>query len=72
MLECVQTNSFDHKFNFSGERSETVNVHNLTHLAEQVKVMGPLWTHSAFGFEAMIAHTLKGFKGTRGVPEQVQ
>ena len=44
---------------------------NLTHMAEQVKVNGPLWTHSAFGFEAMIAHTLKGFRGTRGVSEQV-
>ena len=60
-----------HNKHFIGERSETINVHNLTHLAEQVKVNGPLWTHSAFGFEAMIAHTLKGFKGTRGVSEQV-
>ena len=32
--------------------------------------MGPLWTHSAFGFEAMIAETLKGFKGTKGVSQQ--
>jgi hypothetical protein len=55
-----------------GERSETINVHSLTHLAEQVKLMGPLWTHSAFGFEAMIAETLKGFKGTRGVSQQAR
>ena len=54
-----------------GERSETINVHSITHLEEQVKCLGPLWTHSAFAFEAMIAHTLKGFKGTRGVAEQV-
>lgn len=55
-----------------GERSETINVHSITHLEEQVKCLGPLWTHSAFAFEAMIAHTLTGFKGTRGVAEQVQ
>lgn len=56
---------------FIGERSETINVHSITHLEQQVKRLGPLWTHSAFAFEAMIAHTLKGFKGTRGVAEQV-
>lgn len=55
-----------------GEKSETINVHNLSHLKEQVQSFGPLWTHSAFVFEAMIAHTLKGFKGTRGVAEQVE
>ena len=54
-----------------GERRETINVHSITNLEEQVKCLGPLWTHSAFAFEAMIAHTLKGFKGTRGVAEQV-
>ena len=56
---------------FIGERSETINVHSITHLEQQVKCLGPLWTHSAFAFEAMIAHTLTGFKGTRGVAEQV-
>ncbi|XP_074634703.1 uncharacterized protein LOC141893218 [Acropora palmata] len=54
-----------------GERSETINVHSITHLEERVKCLGPLWTHSAFAFEAMIAHTLTGFKGTRGVAEQL-
>lgn len=57
---------------FTGERSETINVHSITHLEQQVKCLGPLWTHSAFAFEAMIAHTLTGFKGTRGVAEQVR
>ena len=56
---------------FIGEGSETINVHSITHLERQVKYLGPLWTHSAFAFEAMIAHTLTRFKGTRGVTEQV-
>lgn len=34
-----------------GERSCTINTHLLTHLAKYVRLWGPLWTHSAFGFE---------------------
>ena len=34
-----------------GEWSCTANPHLLTHLGNYVKLWGPLWTHSAFGFE---------------------
>jgi len=34
-----------------GETSCTANAHLLCHLAKYVRLWGPLWTHSAFGFE---------------------
>lgn len=34
-----------------GESSCTHNCHLLSHLAKYVRLWGPLWTHSAFGFE---------------------
>lgn len=34
-----------------GESSCTANAHLLSHLTKYVKLWGPLWTHSAFGFE---------------------
>ena len=48
-----------------------MNAHNITHLEDQVKCLGPLWTHSCFAFEAMISHLLKAYNGTRGVADQV-
>ena len=35
-----------------GERSCTANAYSLTHLTKYVRLWGPLWTHSAFGFES--------------------
>ena len=34
-----------------GESSCTANAHSLLHLAKYVRLWGPLWTHSLFGFE---------------------
>ena len=36
-----------------GEARCTHNAHLLTHLVKYVRLWGPLWTHSAFGFESM-------------------
>lgn len=33
-----------------------LNSHLLVHLADYVRLWGPLWTHSAFGFESMNGH----------------
>ena len=33
-----------------------LNSHLLIHLADYIKLWGPLWTHSAFGFESMNGH----------------
>ena len=35
-----------------GEKSCTANSHLLTHLPKYVRLWGPLWTHSGFGFES--------------------
>lgn len=35
-----------------GETSCTANAHLLSHLIKYVRLWGPLWTHSAFGFES--------------------
>ena len=35
-----------------GDRSCTANAHLLIHLPKYVRLWGPLWTHSAFGFES--------------------
>jgi len=34
-----------------GESSYITNAHLMSHLAKYVRLWGPLWTHSAFGFE---------------------
>ena len=39
-----------------GEHSCTMNAHLLTHLAKYVRLWGPLWTHSAVGFENKNSH----------------
>ena len=39
-----------------GATSCPLNSHLLIHLADYVKLWGPLWTHSAFGFESMNGH----------------
>lgn len=39
-----------------GEKSCTANSHMLTHLPKYVRLWGPLWTHSAFGFESKNGH----------------
>ena len=39
-----------------GDRMCVLNVHLLSHTANFVHLWGPLWTHSAFGFENMNGH----------------
>lgn len=39
-----------------GERSCTANAHLLSHLTKYVRLWGPLWTHSAFGYESKNGH----------------
>ena len=36
-----------------GDKNCTLNAHLLIHLTKYVRLWGPLWTHSAFGFESM-------------------
>ncbi len=39
-----------------GVRSCTANSHALSHIPFYVRLWGPLWTHSAFGFESQNGH----------------
>ena len=39
-----------------GERSCTANSHALEHIPQFIRHWGPLWTHSAFGFESKNGH----------------
>ena len=46
-----------------GEDSCTANAHLLLHLTKYVRLWGPLWTHSAFGFENKNGHLKRFFHG---------
>ena len=59
----VLANSLDPVDNFTtllpelyGERSCTANAYLLIHLPKYIRLWGPLWTHSAFGFESCNGH----------------
>ena len=54
-----------------GERYETANVHYLVHLVDNVRALGPLWTHSCFHFEDKNGFLLKLLHGTQNVQFQL-
>ena len=54
-----------------GKQHMSYNVHQLLHITQSVRHWGPLWSHSAFTFEAFNAVLLKMIKGTQGVPMQI-
>ncbi|CAN7944676.1 unnamed protein product [Ixodes hexagonus] len=54
-----------------GETAMTFNLHQLTHLAEVARRLGPLWGHSAFVFESGNVRLVKLVTGASGVPLQI-
>ena len=54
-----------------GDRYMTCNVHQLLHLPEMVRQMGPLWAYSCFSFENANGNILKFFNGTQNVDFQI-
>ena len=54
-----------------GERSCTANAHLLTHLTKYVRLWGPLWTHSAFGFESKNGQLKYLFHGKSDIVHQL-
>ena len=54
-----------------GLSNVSFNVHLCVHLAKSVRDWGPLWTHSAFIFEAYNSKLFDTFKGTQSVPLQI-
>lgn len=49
----------------------TCNMHQATHLAESVRQLGPLWSHSAFPFESGNGSLKSIVKATNGIPHQI-
>lgn len=54
-----------------GIRYQTANLHYLLHIPQDVRNLGPLWTHSCFPFENYNGEILKLFHGTQNVPFQI-
>ncbi|SMN01744.1 hypothetical protein SPONN_11 [uncultured Candidatus Thioglobus sp.] len=54
-----------------GPTSCTLNAHLLVHLTMYVRLWGPLWTHSLFGFESMNGHIKSTIHSKRKVAEQL-
>ena len=49
----------------------TINVHSLLHICENVKSLGPLWSHSCFPFENMNGYLKSLFHGSQQIDKQV-
>ncbi len=49
----------------------TANMHLLSHLAKYVRLWGPLWTHSSFGFENKNGHLKHLFHGKTNFVHQL-
>ena len=63
--------SVEFLFILTGERFQTFNCHQLLHLSEDVKCLGPLWTSSCFPFEDYNGDLKDLFHGTLNIPSQV-
>ena len=55
----------------AGESSQTHNFHLLRHLTYFVKLFGPLWVYSCFGFEALNGFLTTMIHGTQHISNQV-
>ena len=53
------------------ERFYTLNVHQLLHLVDNVRDLGPLYTHSCFSFEDKNGFILKLIHGTQFIDNQI-
>lgn len=82
LMESITKEQIDHAekllWNFCsqmgplyGKRYETANVHLLVHLADSVRALGPLWTHSCFHFEDKNGYLLRLIHGTQNIPMQM-
>lgn len=54
-----------------GTRSCTLNAHSLIHLGMYVRLWGPLWTHSLFGYESLNGHLTSMIHSRYKVAEQL-
>jgi hypothetical protein len=54
-----------------GEEHMTYNVHQLLHITQSVKDLGPLWAHSCYSFESYNGIVLKQVNGPKSVVSQI-
>jgi hypothetical protein len=54
-----------------GHRHQTANIHSLVHLVDNVRELGPLWTHLCFNFEDKNGFLLKTVHGTQQIHFQI-
>ena len=54
-----------------GEAMQTYNFHSMRHMCDQVRLSGPLWNCSAFGFESANHFLIKSLSGTIKHPEKI-
>lgn len=54
-----------------GKAECTYNVHQLLHLAETARQLGPLWSHSAFVFEGGNGKIVRLITAAKGIPMQI-
>ena len=52
-------------------RYQTLNIHQLLHLVDNVRDLGPLYTHSCFSFEDKNGFVLKLIHGTQFIDSQI-
>ena len=69
-MQCVANTIIEVK-SVPGMDNCTMNVHLLQHLENDVRLHGPLWTHSAFEFESINGHLVRMIHGTHDVQLQV-
>lgn len=62
---------FCYLFPLIGEGSQTHNFHLLRHLTYFVRLFGPLWVYSCFGFEALNGFLTTMIHGTQHIANQV-
>ena len=62
---------YQHMPDFYGKESCKINFHYLLHLPNFVRMWGPLWVYSCFGFENMNGHLKKMFHGTSQILGQL-
>ena len=70
-IDAAEEMLFDFVALLYGERSCTANSHLLTHLPKYVRLWGPLWTHSAFGFESKNGHLKHLFHSRSNIVDQL-
>lgn len=64
--------SFCEKFSILYDKKYmTLNIHQLVHLVDCVKELGPLYTHSCFPFEDKNGFVLKLIRGTQNIDSQI-